>query len=117
MAYRVIVLPDARSALRGLGAEVSRPVGFALRALEDDPRPDHCKKIRPASDGKPALYRIHVDIDGGAAWRVFYSVVDGQLTVIAAGVRRKGADTYKQKNLILLQRKVQEFLQDQDEGE
>jgi mRNA-degrading endonuclease RelE of RelBE toxin-antitoxin system len=108
--YSVYVIDHVADTLRGLGHEVSRPVGYQIRQLAVDPRPIGSKRLR----GTRSLHRIHVDIPGQAAYRVIYSIADDRLVVVAVAVRRKSPHTYR--DLPNLQREAQEFLQDLDDG-
>jgi mRNA interferase RelE/StbE len=113
-AYRAKVTEGVAEELRRMGPQVSKPIGYAIRKLEEDPRPSGCKKLRGTNRNAPDLYRIHVDVEGGATFRVIYSIDNAQVMVVVVAVRRKTAHTYG--DLPALQRMVQEFLQSLDEG-
>lgn len=68
MTYTVALTSRAARELRHLPREVSRRVGEALRALQDDPRPPGCRKLTGADEWRIRVgdYRIRYRIDDSA---------------------------------------------------
>jgi mRNA interferase RelE/StbE len=73
MAYRVDLTPAAERNLDRLPRDVQERVVPALMALENEPRPRDCKKLKPPLDG----YRIRI-----GDYRVLY-VVDDSAHLVA----------------------------------
>jgi len=69
--YTVEILPHAEKQLKKLTPDVRRKVAAAILTLEEDPRPNGCKKLKDR-DG----YRIRV-----GDYRIIYEVFDRQLLV------------------------------------
>ncbi len=84
--YRVVVPKNVAKALRGLpGAEKER-LFAAIAALEGDPRPPGCVKLRLRELGE---YRLRV-----GDFRVMYDVDDAERMVEILAVKRRG-DAYR----------------------
>jgi mRNA interferase RelE/StbE len=79
--YSVELKPSARKELERLSAKLVERLIAKLEALEDDPRPDGCKKLK----GGDREYRVRV-----GDYRVVYVVDDGKRLVSVTRVRHRG---------------------------
>ena len=80
MSYSVFILPGAQKELSGLQAEDYDRVKSAILALENEPRPTHCRKL-VGREG----WRIRV-----RSYRVIYEIDDmlKRVLVLQVGHRR-----------------------------
>ena len=85
--YRIEFAPSAFRQMKRLGASLKGQIGRSLGALEKEPRPQGCAKLKGAED----IFRIRV---GG--YRVLYQVRDDALVVLVVKVGNR-RDIYKQR--------------------
>lgn len=81
--YELRFKPSVRKDLRKLPQQEVRRIMSCIEALQDEPRPDGCKKLS-GSD----LYRVRQ-----GDFRVIYAVDDGAVTVEVVRVGQRG-DVY-----------------------
>jgi len=82
--YIIILSKKAQKVLDGLSDYIAEPVFKSIAALEENPRPVGCKKLK----GRDA-YRIR-----SGNYRIIYEIIDEQLiiNVVAVGHRK---DVYR----------------------
>ena len=78
--YSVELKPSARKELEKLPAKLIERIFPKLEALEDEPRPAGCKKLK----GGQQEWRIRV-----GDWRVVYTVDDVKLRVSVTRIRHR----------------------------
>jgi len=83
--YSVEMKPSARKELERLPVRVVERIFPKLEALEDEPRPDGCRKLK----GGRMEWRIRV-----GEYRVVYTVDDAKLRVSVTRVRHR-SDVYE----------------------
>jgi mRNA interferase RelE/StbE len=78
--YIIILSKKAQKALDGLSDHIAEPVFKSIAALEENPRPSGCRKLK----GRDA-YRIR-----SGDYRIIYEIIDKQLIidVVAVGHRK-----------------------------
>lgn len=84
MAYQVRLAPPAQRQLDAIPREDYRRIYDKVRNLADAPRPHGCVKL--AGD----LYRIRCGV-----YRIVYSVLDPEQTVLILKVARRSEKTYR----------------------
>ena len=84
MSWRVDIVRDARKELARLPAQMQTRIARAILALEDDPFPHGCKKLKNRDD-----WRIRV-----GDYRVLY-FADAKARQITIGVIRHRREVYK----------------------
>ena len=85
MAYRILFEDGALRELRRLPKDIQRRVVAKAEALERDPRPSGCKKLRGMED----LFRVRV-----GDYRIVYRIEDDVLVVLVLSVGDR-ADVYE----------------------
>lgn len=82
MAYSVTLRPAARRALRRLDKPVQKRIAEALRALEDEPRPQGVKALATDSE----LLRIRI-----GDYRIIYTVDDEELVILVIDIGHRSS--------------------------
>ncbi len=86
MNYEIIFSPRAERQLDKIGREQRVRILRRIVALEGDPRPHGCIKLR----GFDRLYRIRE-----GEFRIIFKIDDEDLTVAIAKIGRREKDTYR----------------------
>jgi len=89
VTHRVRLEPAAARSLGKLRGAAFIALRGVILALEHDPRPAGCRKLRGHD-----LYRIRLRIDG-VPWRVVYQVRDAEEVVLVTHVARRDEGTYR----------------------
>ena len=81
MSYRLLILPRAKRELADLPTEQFRAAEMKMRALQENPRPPGCKKLRDRQG-----WRVRF-----GDYRVIYKIDDTQeiVTILGVGHRRE----------------------------
>jgi mRNA interferase RelE/StbE len=86
--WTVKVKHEAEKVLRRLPRDLAERVVRAMLALETDPRPHGCKRLKSHDE----LYRVRV-----GEWRITYTVQDDKLIVLVLEIAPRGG-AYKNIN-------------------
>jgi mRNA interferase RelE/StbE len=84
VAYRVLLARDVPKQLDRIPARDFARIRDAIKALGAEPRPDGCVKL------EDTIFRIRV-----GAYRVIYSVLDEDKTVLVLKAVRRSEATYR----------------------
>ncbi len=87
MTYRVQVDRRLQKAMARLSRKDQARIVVALRNLGTNPRPPGCTPVKAAPKG---TYRVRV-----GSYRVIYTVLDADQTIIVARVAKRDERTYR----------------------
>lgn len=85
--YKVDLGPKARKFIRKQDTRIRQQLIRKLRELENDPRPEGCKRLQGHCD----LYRIR-----SGDYRVIYTIKDNQLLVLVVQIGHR-REIYRKK--------------------